>query len=407
MSNTFVDQDIIAKMALADIKNNCVMGKLVDRQFEPAYKKVGDTIRIRKPIQFTSSNTADISDDIQNIKETTDSLTLAYRRVVPFSYTTHDATLTIEEFTRRYITPAAIRLANDIDNALTGLYANVYNSVGAGVGTDPSTFAHVADAGRRLTEEGTPLTDRRLVCCPKAYNAIAGISSGLYVQNIAGSAWKTGGLSYPVAGFDVYQDQNIRNHTSGDAATATKIKTTVTKDSTLTQVLVDGGGGAEFLKKGDVFGITDRFAVNPISKEAYGWDRQFVVTEDVTGMDDGIVKISPTISMSDDIIDPARQNIASYPVDEDDITLHVAAEASADTNPVNLAFHKDALVLAFVKLDEPVGSASAKSYSEDNFAIRVVQQYDVLKDETVCRLDILFGVLAVRPEWACRLPSDA
>jgi hypothetical protein len=42
----------------------------------------------------------------------------------------------------------------------------------------------------------------------------------------------------------------------------------------------------------------------------------------------------------------------------------------------------------------------------DGISIRVVRQYDVNNDAFPCRLDILYGYKAIRPQLACRIQSN-
>jgi len=43
---------------------------------------------------------------------------------------------------------------------------------------------------------------------------------------------------------------------------------------------------------------------------------------------------------------------------------------------------------------------------KDGLAIRVVRQYDINNDVLPCRLDILYGYTAMRPQLACRLLAN-
>jgi hypothetical protein len=39
--------------------------------------------------------------------------------------------------------------------------------------------------------------------------------------------------------------------------------------------------------------------------------------------------------------------------------------------------------------------------------MRIVRQYDINNDQFPCRLDVLYGYKAIRPQLACRIHADA
>jgi hypothetical protein len=71
--------------------------------------------------------------------------------------------------------------------------------------------------------------------------------------------------------------------------------------------------------------------------------------------------------------------------------------------PQNLAYHRDAFTLATVPLALPKGMDMASRASSDGLSVRFVRGYDVTNDAFISRLDVLFGFLAQRPGWACRI----
>ncbi len=58
MSNTLITPTMIAKVGLISLKNNMVMGNLVNRTYKPEFNKVGSTVEIRKPVKFTTTKSA-------------------------------------------------------------------------------------------------------------------------------------------------------------------------------------------------------------------------------------------------------------------------------------------------------------------------------------------------------------
>jgi hypothetical protein len=138
MSNTLLTPSIIAKRALMVLRNNLVMGARVNRQYKNEFVKVGSTVTIRKPNRFTVSSGASL--DVQGLAEPSTSIVVNNQKHVDFTFSSVELTLTIEEFSKRYIDPAMEALANKVDFDLCALYKDVYNTVGT-AGTTPSTFA--------------------------------------------------------------------------------------------------------------------------------------------------------------------------------------------------------------------------------------------------------------------------
>jgi P22 coat protein - gene protein 5 len=45
--------------------------------------------------------------------------------------------------------------------------------------------------------------------------------------------------------------------------------------------------------------------------------------------------------------------------------------------------------------------------TQDGLSMRVWQGSDIVNDNLLMRIDILYGMAALRPEWACRLVGAA
>ena len=72
-------------------------------------------------------------------------------------------------------------------------------------------------------------------------------------------------------------------------------------------------------------------------------------------------------------------------------------------HPQNLAFHKNAFGLVMVPMEMPDGVSFKARETQDGCSIRVVKDYDIDTDEDIIRLDILYGVVTLYPELACRI----
>lgn len=400
MANTIITPSIIAKEALMQLENNLVMGKLVHREYKEEFTKVGSSVSIRKPVKFSVSDGATRSN--QDVQEASTSITVDQRKHVSWKFSTNDLTMSIDQYSERYIQPAMIALANNVDAALTNLYKGVFANVGT-AGTAPSTFLHFGAAAQRLDEMACPTEQRRLVLNPAAALTAADMLKGTYNPEMVKGAIR-GRTIGELAGFSTYMDQNIKRHTTGvwggtplvngASQSVTYAAATHTYGSTSQTLNVDGltvTTGA--VKAGDVFTIAGVYQVNPVSKDSTGVLQEFVVQADGTANGSGQIAltISPAIITSGPF-----QTVDAAPADNAAITLKA-------THTANLAFHKNAFALVTVPLELPDGAAWKARESANGLSVRVVKDYDIDSDDEVIRLDILYGVKALYPELACRL----
>lgn len=399
MANTIITPSIIAKVGLAHLENNLVMGKKVYRDYSKEFVKVGDTISVRRPVRFVANDGAVAIN--QDVTEGKFSLQIASRKHVAWSFTTQDLTLSIEEYSERYIKPAAIALANKIDYDLCGLYNKVWNWVGTPA-SPVNSYADFAKAPQRLDEGGVGQDNRHAVMSPADTWGFLGSQTALYMQDVAKGAYRNGDIG-TVAGISTAMDQNIRTHTNGAAAGgglvngANQNVTYATSKDTNTQSLItDDWTSATTFKAGDVFTIADVYAVNPISKESTGVLQQFVIQADLTATTtNATLSIAPAI-----ITSGPYQTVNSVPADDAAITMMGTGSASYAQN---LVFHKNAFALVMADLEMPDSAVFKARESQNGYSIRVLKYFDGDNDEDKIRLDVLYGCKAIYPDLAVRL----
>jgi hypothetical protein len=389
MSNSLLTPTVIAKEALMILENNMVMGNLVHRDYKKEFVKIGSSVTIRKPVKFTERRGSTAS--VQDVTEQSTSLTISNQVGVDWNFSATDLTLTIEDYSERYIQPAMNVIANAIDRDLTLLYKDVYQAVGT-AGTTPSTFLAMAQAAQKLDEAACPTDKRRLVLNPAAHWTIADGLKGLLNEKIVGDSVNRGYLSTK-AGFDIYMDQNIVSHTKG---TATGTPLVNGAGQTGSSLVTDGWTSSitGILKVGDVFTIAGVNAINPVSRQSTGALQQFtVMTSDVNsdGSGNATVTISPAITTSG-----AYQTVSASPADNAAITV-------ISNHAANLAFHRNAFALVTVPLMIPDSAVWSARETYNNISVRIIKDYDIVNDKEICRLDVLYGVKTLYPELGCRL----
>lgn len=411
MPNTLVTPDLIAKEALMQLENNVVMANQVHREYKKEFTGgQGSTVSIRKPVKFY---TADGQTRVnQDVEEKNTSITIDQRKHVSWEFSTQDLTLSIEDYSERYIKPAMITLANTVDRSLMGLYSNVWNSTGT-PGTTPSDFGAVASAAQRLDEMAVGMDNRSMMLNPAAHYSVAGNQLTLdAVGSMGQSAYEDAKVGR-IAKFDTFSTQNVANHTVGVAtgtplvAGANQNVTYAASTGTPSQTLNTDGwtvSTAGILRAGDVFTIAGVFAMNPVPGEGASGKIQMPYLQEFTVLADAAsgggagaaaLTISPAIVTSG-----PYQTVSAAPADNAAITVRGTGGTAYSQN---LGFHKNAFALVTCPLEMPDGAAFKARESHNGLSVRVVKDYDITNDTDIIRLDILYGVKSIYPDLATRL----
>lgn len=402
-TNTLLSPTVIAKEAMLMLTNNLVMGKLVHRRYKNEFKKVGTSVTIRKPVKFSVTDSASRSNS--NVTEYSETLTVATQSHVAWAFNSAELTMTIEQYSERYIKPAAAALANKVDYVLTTLYNDVAQNVGT-PGTNPSTFAELGAAQQKLDEAAAPTDSRVCVLNPAAHWSIADGLKGTFAAKPANDIHTKGFLG-SVAGLDMHMDQNIRKHTCG---THTTSSTPLVDDDPGTNVVegstdlqTDGWqASTACLKAGDTFTVDSVYSVNPMSGESTGALKQFVSLNDETSDGSGNITIDVMSSTSEGMCSSgAYKNMSALPADGAALAM-TGTESTSYAQ--NLVFHPNAFALVTMPLAMPAGVwGSRVTDKQMGLSIRVVKYYDGDSDEERIRMDILYGAATLYPELACRV----
>lgn len=394
-SNTLLTPTVIAKEGLMQLVNSMAMSRHVYTAYKNEFVKVGGTITIRKPNKFRATKAQARTNT--NLSEPSTSITVSTQAHVSWAFASSELTLTIEDYSKRYITPATLALANQVDSDLNGLYVDVFNYVGT-PGTTPATFLVLGQAQAVLDNEAVPSDQRIAILNPDAHWTLADGLKGTFAQNVAKDIITRGYLG-TIANLSLYMDQNVARHTNGaftTGATPLMNGATVTGATTL---VTNGWGGSNTVRAGDIFTVAATNQVNPMSGVSTGVLKRWVVrtnTSDTAA--DMTIPIAPTLTYA--ATNP-YSNIDALPLTTAALTF-VGTESIV--YPQNLVFHPNAFALCTVPVEMPANVWGARETDpEAGLSIRVVKQYDIDADEEIIRLDILYGIKTLYPELACRL----
>ena len=408
MSNALITTSKITRHAVKEFINSLQIASKVDRQLDSEFRKIGETISVRRPVMFTSSDGATLG-AAEDIEEVAASVTLDTRKHVHFAITSKDLTLSIEDFNDRYIQPAMAELAQQVESSLADSYKQIANFVGT-PGTAPSTFLEVGAAAKVLTKLGTPMNVRwNAFYDEDASLALADGLKSVFPTEIAKKAIEEAAIGR-YSKFMLYENQSLKLHTVG-VATGTPLINGASQSVTYAasgaaweQTLATDGwtnSTAGILLAGDVITIAGVNSVNRRTRVSTGDLQTFVVKSDATsGASTGpaALTISPPM-----ITSGPYQTVVAAPADGAVITVKTGAGGSSHKQ--NIAFHENAITLAMAPLDLPTQGAEASRESFNNVSIRTVTQYAIGTDTTTYRFDILYGVKAQNPDFAVRTTS--
>ena len=407
MPNTVLSPSIIAEAAVKILDNELVMANQVYRGYESEFDKsvngykVGTTVSIRKPTDFVVRDGATAS--TQDVTEGSTSITVNKQKGVDFKFTSTELTLNIGDLSERVIKPAMVQLANQIDVDLMAEYKNVNNWVGT-PGQDINSFSDFSKAPERMDLGAVPQDGRSSVLAPTDYWAMAGSQTALYLQNVAGDAYRRGRIGM-IGGVDTFMSQNVPLHLVGPLGGtplvnggAQAVTYASVKDTGQQSLITDGwtAAAAARVKAGDVFTIANVYDVNPVTKATLPHLKMFVVKADASSDASG----NATLTISPPIISSgAFQTVSAIPADNAAMTFIGTA---ANAYRQNLVFHKNAFALVTVPMERPPGAVDVARKSYKGLSVRVIPYYDGTNDASNWRLDVLYGTKTIDPRLAVR-----
>jgi hypothetical protein len=400
MSNSILTIDMITRKALEILENNLVLTRNVNRQYDDSFAvegaKIGSTLRIRLPDRALVTDGAALQ--VQDDNEQFTTLSVAQQKHIGVNFTSAELTMQLDDFAERVLKPRISQLASSIDADVANAYKYIGNSVGT-PGTVPSTSLVLLQAQQKLNENAAVMSPRYATVNPAANAGLVEGMKGLFnPTDTISKQFRNGMMGTGVLGFDeINMSQSIKQHTTGsrDASAATTVKTTITSEGASSIVLTQGSVSTT-IKAGDVFTVADCYAVNPQTRESTGSLYQFVALADATAVSgDWTVTVYPIYSANH-----ALATVNALPVSGKTVTFLGAASSQFAQN---LVYHKDAITFATADLLLPQGVDMAARAVHNGISLRVVRQYDINNDRMPCRIDVLYGYSAIRPQMAARI----
>lgn len=399
-SQVLLTPTIITKESLVILENNLVAANRVNRKFENQFVKIGNSLTIRKPNRFTIVSGPGLQ--VQDIAEPSVTITINQQQHADFQFTSQDLTLTVEEFSERYLKPAMAGLANKVDlDVLANTTSNVSNYVGTPTVT-PSTFSSsVQLVGRRQDDLAAPQDNRTLCLNPAGYWAMAGGLVGSFVMPTAKEALVRGYLA-TIGNYEVYMDQNIPGGAVNivhNSSITMAVSSVSGPQGNGASTVMAGGTPTENMGLGEVFTVAGVFNVNPQNRLTTGVLKNFVVTGTTA-----VAGSSWTVNFSPSIVTSGPYQNATGPMSTGAaVTWLTGTTAAQISSPNNVAFCRDAFGLVMVPMEIPQGVDFAARETYRNISMRVIRAYDINNDVFPTRIDILYGTTTYYDELAARL----
>jgi len=394
MPNTILTPNKITREALRVLHQKLNFIGSINRQYDDSFAKtgakIGDSLRIREPNEYTvrSGMTMQTQDTVER------STTLQVNNVkgVDLNFTSLDLTLHLDDFSDRIIKPAMSVLAATIEADALSMALDI-NQVVNNIG-NPMGLNQAIDARTVLTDALAPSDDRTLLLSTRDNAAFIKDTKGLFQSADTISKQYREGKVGVTSGFDpVYENTLLSAQATGTAA-ATTGYTVGGANQTGSSIAVTGG--TTTFKKGDVITLGVN-RVHPETKVDTGNLMTFVVTADYAG-GAGSLQIAPEIFTT-----TGRQNVVASPANG--APIGKIGGASGIYRP-SLAYHKDAFTFATADLIQPDGVDWAAREVFDGISMSMVRQFNISDRTFPCRLDVLYGFKTLRRQLATRILNN-
>lgn len=397
MANTLLTIDMITREALRLAHEKATFIGTINRQFDDSFGsatgKIGDTLRIRYPSEYTRRQGSRVM-DVQDSVQVSTSLVVATQDGVDMRFNSRELALDLESFSKLHLEPAMASLVSAIDSdVLQGCTKSTFNYAGT-AGSAVSSLTSPGAARTRLNQNLAPKGDRYIQFDSGTMASIVGGVAAYFNPSAAISEQYREGLVSRTAMADYYENERVwsmANTTSVTLSTAKNngyISTLGQTSINITSLTVSAAG------VGMKFTLANVYDVHPETKQQYAQLKQFTVVG-VTNV--STYTISPAIYISG-----ARQNVGGTGTTTSTNALTWLGSPNS-TYALGLMYHKDAFTFATAEL--PLMSSSEKCVRRtyDGISLRVWQDSDIRNDELLTRIDILYGFAAIRPAWACAI----
>lgn len=413
MANSLKFIDMVAREAQAIAHEKCTFIGTVDRQYDESFArsgaKIGDTLRVRKPNEYTRRQGSRVM-DVQDQDEQTQTITVGVQDGVDMRFNSAELTLNTDSpdevaaFSKRYIEPAMSTLVSGIEaDFLAYVTKRTYNVAGT-AGSAINSLVAPGAARAKLNQGLAPKGNRNIQMDSVTMGGLVnGVAAYFNPSNAVSEQYREGFVARTSMA-DYMENERIWTlQNSSDVTGSTNAAAGVTDGGSTIKFYTDIAPALQVA--GSVFTIAGVYACHPETKQRYPHLQQFVVITPDPGTSG--TTIAPAI-----VLTGARKNVVNSTGGElapSDFNAQVLTFVGAASTAYaqSLMYHKDAY--QFVTADLPLMDDAAKCTRrvKDNLSMRFWMASDIRNDELLMRIDILYGMAALRAAWGCRMIGAA
>lgn len=411
MANTFAVVDMVTKEALRIAHEKLSFIGTVDRQYDDSFKqtgaKHGSTLRVREPNRYTRRQGSRVM-NVQEQAESTQTITVATQDGVDMKFNSAELIQSVnngaafDDLSKNYIAPAVATLVSGIEADFLAFATKATYNVAGTAGTAITSLVAPGAARAKLNQGLAPGDNRAIQMDSVTMGGLVnGVAAYFNPSNAIGEQYREGRIAR-TAMADFFENERIWTMTNG---------ADVTGNTDANALVTDGGTTIDMhtlipvadVRVGQVFTVAGVYACHPETKAAYAHLQQFTIT----AIGATTLTISPATYLTG-----AKKNVCSS-TGADLATTDFNAKAvtfvglASTSYAQSLMYHKEAF--QFITADLPLMDDAQKCVRrvQDGLSVRVWMGSDIRNDELLMRLDILYGMAALRPEWACRMIGSA
>lgn len=392
VTNNFKVVDYIGNNVLARLVNSLTMVHTANRDWETPWNpemgfKVGDTVRIRKPVYFTTTEGAALN--LQAVEERQETLTISYQDHVDVAFSSVEYQRFLQDPETNVYEGAAQALANKVDSRI--IQAGM-TRISRAVGTPGSGITSFSVPNASITAQRQyGVVNSRYMC----FNSGDAGTLRNSLQNSFNVPFNTEisqrAIIGNLGGHDMYEDQNMTLHTTGTFP-GTPLVMGAGQVGSVINLDGFGAGTPTVLKQGDIITFDGVYAVNPVNKQQISATglMQFVVQNDVVASGgSAAVTIEPAIEISG-----PYQNVTAGPANNAPVhCAGVSVNGTATTYTKNFTYSSDAFTFACVPGPIMMGAPYSKVFTDADtgISIRLNIVYTPNTDQDILRFDVFHG----------------
>ena len=393
MANSILTATAVTREALRVLHAKSTFLASINKQYDPSFAKdgakIGDSLKIRLPNQYTVRTGINMA--AQDTTESSTTLQVATVKGVDLNFSSQDLTMSLDDFSTRIIEPAMSVLAATIESdVLSTVIKDVYqssNNIAAAI-----TLANVAGGRKKLQDALAPDDNRNCLLSTNDNLQLVDALKGLFSPSGQISSQYREGIMGRALGLDFMESTHLANQARGAGASY------VVNGANQTGSSIVIGTGTGLVDVGSIVTFVGCNRVHPETKVDSGQLMQFVVT--ATNATYGtLVTISPAIVTSG-----ATQNVSASPTTAQAMTILGTAGTAYGQS---LVYHRDAFTFATADLVQPKGVDFAAREVMDGISMSIVRDFNIADRSFPCRLDVLYGFKTLRAQLACRLANLA